>query len=338
MNEIKKYIENLIRGKDLDEDEALRAFQIVMNGGATPVQISALLVALRVKGETIDEITSAAKILRSKAGKFNAPAGALDTCGTGGDNSGSYNVSTAVAFVIAACGIPVAKHGNRAISSKSGSADVLKSLGVNIEAENEVMEKAIKEAGIGFMMAPKFHSAMRHVAPIRQELGVRTIFNLLGPLSNPASTKYQLLGVFSKGLVTVLAQVLDRLEVKRAWVVHGSDGMDELTTTGTSYVAQLDDGEITNFEINPEDAGLERVDPHELKGGSAQHNAMELKDLLRGKGNKAYRDIVLLNAGAGLVVAKKAKDIKEGVELAREAIDSGAANDILLKLVEISNL
>lgn len=337
MSEIKTYIAKTVEGRDLTEDEAVRAFQIIMKGGATPAQISALLVALRMKGEAIDEIVGAAKVMRAKADKFNAPENAIDTCGTGGDGKGSYNISTAVAFVVAGAGVPVAKHGNKAVSSMSGSADVLAHLGVKIDAEKEVMERALCEAGIGFMMAPKFHSAMRHVAPVRQELAIRTIFNVLGPLSNPASTKYQLMGVYSEKLVKPVAKVLQRLGVERAWVVHGSDGMDELTTTGISYVAELKGGKIKSFEITPEKAGLEQADPEDLEGGDAFENAKQLREILLGKGIKAYRDIVLLNAGACLVVAGKAKNIKQGVSLAADAVDSGAANEALLKLVEVSN-
>lgn len=338
MNEISKLIEKIAHRENLTEQESSRAFQIIMMGGATPAQMGAFLIGMRVKGETVAELTGAALTMRAKSGKINAPEDALDTCGTGGDQSGSYNISTAVAFVVAACGVPVAKHGNRAISSRSGSADVLSMLGVNIEAEKDVMERALSKANICFMMAPKFHTAMRHVAPVRKELGVRTIFNILGPLANPASTKYQLLGVFSKDLIEPLAQVLKNLGSERAWVVHGSDGLDELTTTGISYVAELNKGKVRTFEITPEDAGLERVSREDLMGGDANYNAKELKRVLKGEGNKAYTDIVLLNAAASLIVAGKVKNIKNGVKMAREAIDSGKANEALLKLVEVTNI
>lgn len=338
MNTIKQYIDKVVAFEDLTEDEAVRAFQIIMKGGATPVQISALLVGLRMKGESIDEITAAAKVMRAKAEPFKAPEGALDTCGTGGDDSGSYNISTAVAFVVAGCGVPVAKHGNKAVSSASGSADVLQELGVKVDADKEIMERALVEAGICFMMAPKFHTAMRYVAPIRKELGMRTIFNVLGPLSNPAGAKFQLLGVYSKNLVKPVAHVLKKLGVESAWVVHGADGMDELTVTGKSYVAELKKGKVKTFEITPKDAGLKRSKKDDLKGGDMFCNSQALKHVLMNRGEQAYIDIVLLNSAASLVVAGKAKDIKEGVEIARDAIESGRANEALLKLIEVTNL
>lgn len=337
MSEINKYLEKVLHRQNLTFEESQRSFQIIMMGGATPVQVSALLVALRMKGETVDEITGAATVMRAKSGKIAAPENALDTCGTGGDQSGSFNISTAVAFVVAAAGVPVAKHGNRAISSKSGSADVIKELGVNIEAEREVMEQSLSEAGICFMMAPKFHQAMKHVAPIRQELGVRTIFNILGPLSNPADTKYQLLGVYSDKLLEPLAHVLNNLGAKRAWVVHGSDGMDEITTTGITHVAELKDGAVTTFTINPEEYGIKIVEADDLAGGNAMQNARELRLVLRGTGNKAFTDVVALNAAACFVVAGRADNIRQGLGIARGIIESGAANDVLSRLIEISN-
>lgn len=337
MTEIKKYIEKLVDFEDLTEDEAIRAFQIIMKGGATPVQISAFLVGLRMKGESIDEITAAAKVMRAKAEKFKAPKNALDTCGTGGDNSGSFNISTAVAFVVAGCGVPVAKHGNKAISSKSGSADVLTMLGVNIDAEKEIMEKALREANICFMMAAKFHCGMRHVAPIRTELGIRTIFNALGPLSNPADAKFQLLGVYSEKLVEPLARVLKKLGLERAWVVHGSDGMDEITTTGKTFVAELKGGRVRKFEINPEDYGFNIAKIVDLEGGDANANAQYLKGILMNYGNEAYRDIVVLNSAAALLVAGVANNLQQGIEMAEKSLKSGAANEALLSLVAITN-
>lgn len=336
MSEIQKYLQKIALRQDLTQEESSRAFQIVLMGGATPAQIAALLMGLRAKGETIEELAGAAIVLRSRSGKVAAPENALDTCGTGGDSASTLNVSTAVALVVAACGIPVAKHGNRAVSSKSGSADVLKMLGVNVDASQGIVEKSLKEAGICFMMAPRFHTAMKHVAPIRQELGIRTIFNLLGPLCNPASTQYHLLGVYATKWVEPMAKVLRSLGAKRAWVVHGSDGMDELTTTGISHVASLEDGEIRCFEISPEDAGLPFASSTDLMGEAPAYNAQELKDLLRGKLG-AYRDIVLLNAAASLVVCGIGKNLKDGVEIAAKAIDSGNAMQTLQKLVEISN-
>lgn len=337
MSVFQNFIDKVVQFEDLTEDEAIRAFQIIMKGGATNAQIAALLIGLRMKGESIGEITGAAKVMRAKAVKFNAPDGALDTCGTGGDGSGSYNISTAVAFVVAGCGVPVAKHGNKAVSSRSGSADVLMELGVNIEADKSIMERALVEANVGFMMAPRFHNAMRYVAPIRQELGIRTIFNVLGPLSNPAGAKFQLLGVYSKKLVEPLANVLKNLGVEAAWVVHGADGMDELTVTKKSYVAELKNGNVKTFEVKPSDAGLKRYSAEDLEGGDCYVNAQALKHVIAGRGVDAYTDIVLLNSAACLVVAGKAADLKEGVAIAREAIESGKANEALLKLVEVSN-
>jgi anthranilate phosphoribosyltransferase len=337
MNEITRYLDKLAHHQHLTEEEASRTFQIMMLGGATPAQMAAVLVALKMKGETVEEITGAARVMRVKSGKIQAPEGALDTCGTGGDSSGSYNISTAVAFVVAACGVPVAKHGNRSITSRSGSADVLQALGVDIEVEPEIVEKSLHEAGICFMMAPRFHTAMRHIAPVRQELKMRTIFNLLGPLSNPASTQYQLLGVYDNKWVEPLAHVLQALGMKRAWVVHGSDGMDELTTTGISHVAELSEGTVRCFDLHPEEAGIPLATTEDLMGGDARYNAKALRDLLKGE-KGAYRDIVLYNAAACLVIAGKAADIRGGVILAEEAIDSGAAQERLEKLVEVTSL
>lgn len=337
MSDFSDYIKKVSLRQNLSEEEASRAFQIIMMGGATPAQMAGLLIALKMKGETTDELTGAAKVIRSKCGKISAPEDALDTCGTGGDDSGSYNISTAVAFVVAACGVPVAKHGNRAVSSKSGSADVLKLLGVNIEAEPFIMEKALKEANICFLMAPKFHTAMRHVAPIRAELGVRTIFNLLGPLANPAKTEFQLLGVYKDELVEPLAQVLQRLGTKRAWVVHGSDGMDEITTTGISLVASLDNDKIETFTINPEDYGIPLASKESLMGGDASYNAAELRKVISGQGEEAYRNIVILNAAASLVVAGKATELTSAISMATEAIDSGKAKETMEALISISN-
>ena len=337
MTLLKKYIDKLLDYKDLTEDEAVSAFDIIMQDKASQIQVAALLTALRMKGESIVEIAAAAKIMRMKAESFDAPKNAIDTCGTGGDKSGSLNISTAVGFVVAGAGVPVAKHGNRAVSSKSGSADILSILGVNITADKIIMEKAIIDAGICFMMGPKFHTAMRHVAPIREELGIRTIFNILGPLSNPANTKYQLLGVYSKKLVKPVASVLGKLGLEHAWVVHGEDGLDELTTTGKSYVAQYKDGKVNEFEINPEDYGIKKAKIADLKGDDAKYNAKMLKDLLLNNGNSYYRDIVLLNAAAALVIAAATNDLKDGLKLAAYSLDSGNAYKALEKLVKITN-
>lgn len=327
----------LADGKNLPAEMATRAFQIIMNGGATPAQIAAILMGLRIKGETIEEITAGAIALRVKAKKFVGVAGAIDTCGTGGDSRGTYNISTATAFVLAACGVPVVKHGNRSVSSKSGSADVLAELRVKIDAEPEICERALRECGISFLLATKFHPAMRHVAPIRQELGIRTIFNILGPLANPAAPDFQLLGVYSKRLVRPMAEVLKLLGTKAAWVVHGSDGLDELTLTGVSYVAELKNGEINEFEVSPQDAGLERVSLEDLRGQDPEYNAKALIEAISGMEN-AYRNAVVYNAAAGLVIAGKAANLKDGVALAKEAIDSAKAHKVLMKLVDVSRL
>jgi anthranilate phosphoribosyltransferase len=293
-------------------------------------------MGLRVRGETVEEITGAVRAMRAKMTGIEAPPGALDTCGTGGDQSGSWNISTGAALVAAATGVPVAKHGNRAMSSKTGTADVLQALGVNIEADMSLVKKALWEAGICLMLAPRHHSAMRHVGPTRVELGTRTIFNLMGPLSNPAGARRQLIGVFSRDWLETLAEVLGRLGTERAWVVHGSDGMDEITTTGPTHVAELKDGKVRRFEISPEDVGLRRADPADLKGGDSATNARALTELLDGaKG--AYRDVVLFNAAAALMVAGKAADLKAGKALAEAAIDSGKARAVLAKLVAVTN-
>jgi len=327
----------LADGKNLPQDMAVRAFQIIMNGGATPAQMGAFLMGLRLKGETVEEISAGALAMRVKAQRIKAPAGAIDTCGTGGDARGTYNISTAVAFVLAARGVPVVKHGNRSVSSQSGSADVLSVLGVRVDAEIPVLERCLAECGICFLMAPKFHPAMRHVAPVRQELGIRTIFNLLGPLSNPAAPDYQLLGVYSKDWVEPLAHVLKQLGTKAAWVVHGSDGLDELTLSGASTVAELKDGQVRSFEITPEDAGLERAPLEEVKGKTPDVNARALTEALSGLEN-SYRNAVIYNAAAGLLIAGKTPDLKAGVAMAKEVIDSGRAYAVLKKMVDVSNM
>lgn len=323
-------------GQVLSQQEAFQAFDTMMSGDATPAQIGGFLMALRVRGETVDEIIAGAKVMREKALKVEAPANAIDNCGTGGDASGTWNISTGAAFVIAACGVPLAKHGNRALSSKSGTAQALEELGVNINTPPEKITECIEKAGMGFMMAPNHHAAMKHVGPVRVELGTRTMFNLLGPLSNPAGTKRQLIGVFAEEWVEPLAHVLKGLGSERVWVVCGSDGLDEITTTGPTKVAVLEDGEVRTFTIDPEDAGLTLADPKDLKGGDPVLNAAKLRALLQGELGP-YRDIVLLNAAAALVVADRARDLKHGVELGAEAIDSGAAMKVLETLVVVSN-
>jgi anthranilate phosphoribosyltransferase len=336
MTDFKSLIAKVADGNALPSDEAEAAFEAMMSGDATSGQIGAFLMALRVRGETVDEITAGAKIMRAKAVRVPAPANAIDTCGTGGDASGTYNISTAASFAVAACGVPVAKHGNKALSSKSGSAEVLEKLGVKLDIGPDLIRRCIDEAGIGFMFAPAHHSAMKHVGPTRAELGTRTIFNLLGPLSNPAGTKFQVVGVFDDKWVEPLAHVLKNLGSTRVWIMHGSDGLDELTTTGSSRVAELKDGNISTFEVTPEDVGLPRASAADLKGGDPDENTAALRALLDGE-TGPYRDIVALNAAASLVVAGKAPTLKAGVQIAGDAIASGAAKAALDKLVAVSN-
>ncbi len=333
---LKPFLAKVAAGTPLTADEASWAFEIIMSGQATAAQIGGFLMALRVRGETVEEITGAARTLRAKALTVQAPDGAVDCCGTGGDGLGSYNISTAVSFVLAGIGVPVAKHGNRALSSRSGAADVLAALGVNIDADLSLVREAMWQANVGFLMAPRHHGAMRHVGPARVELGTRTIFNLLGPLANPAGTRRQLMGVFARAWVAPLAEVLGRLGAERAWVVHGSDGLDELTTTGPSRVAEWHDGKVREFEVAPEDAGLPRATLDQLRGGDAADNAAALRALLDGVPGP-YRDIVVLNAAAALIVTDRAGDLAEGAAQAAAALDSGRARRALERLVAITN-
>lgn len=335
MDALKPTLAILQSGRPLTSSEACTAFEVILSGEASPAQIGSFVTALRVRGETIDEIAAGVSVMRANAMKVKTPTHVLDTCGTGGDGSGSYNISTAVALVAAACGAYVAKHGTLAQSSKSGSSDVLQALGVELNLSANALAQCINDVGIGFLFAPNHHATMRHVAPIRKELGFRTIFNLLGPLSNPAGANRQLLGVFDKQWVEPLAQVLKKLGSERAWVVHGSDGMDELTTTGPSTVASLRKGEVNVFEVTPEDAGLTRAKPEDLVGGTPSENAAAMTALLDGEAG-AYRDIVLFNAAAALVVCHKAETLKEGVEMAALAIDDGGAKSVLANLVATS--
>jgi len=323
-------------GARLTAEQAETAFDLMMEGSATPSQVGGLLMAMRVRGETVEEIIGATRAMRARMTRVQAPEGAIDTCGTGGDGAQTLNISTAVAFVVAGCGVPVAKHGNRALSSKSGAADVLEALGVNVEAPVDAIDRAFQEANVGFLFAPQHHGAMRHVGPSRRELGTRTIFNLLGPLSNPAGTRLQLLGVFAPQWLTPLAEVLGALGTERAWVVHGGDGLDELTTTTHSSVAELRFGTVTRFEVVPEEAGVARATLDDLKGGDAQHNATALRALLRGRLDP-YRDIVVLNAAAALVIVGKADSLRDGAELARSSIDTGAAEARLEAVVRATN-
>jgi anthranilate phosphoribosyltransferase len=336
VSDLKPLIAAVAGGRSLDEHEAEQAFDILMSGDATPTQIGAFLMALRVRGETVAEITGAVRTMRAKMLKIDAPAGAIDTCGTGGDNSGTLNISTGAAIVTAAAGVPVAKHGNRAASSKTGTADVLGALGVNIDADMALIREALWSANICFLMATRHHNAMRHVGPSRVELGTRTIFNLMGPLSNPAGARLQLLGVFARAWIEPMAQVLASLGTERAWIVHGSDGLDEITTTGPTYVAELKGGKVSLLEVTPEMAGLPRATPADLKGADAATNAAAITGLLAGQPGP-YRDIVLLNSAAALVLAGRATDLKSGVALAASAIDSGKAKAKLAELVAITN-
>ncbi len=333
---LKPFIAKAATGEPLSREEARGAFTVMMNGEASDAQIGGLLMALRVRGETVEEITGAVEVMREKMLPVDAPADAIDIVGTGGDASGSYNISTASAFVAAGAGVPVAKHGNRALSSKSGAADVLAALGINLELTPEQISRCIEQAGVGFMFAPMHHAAMKHVGPARVQLGTRTIFNLLGPLSNPAGVKRQLVGVFSPDWVEPLAHVLAALGCESAWVVHGDGGLDEISPSGPTQVAVLRNGEVHTTQVAPEDAGLSRHAFDDIRGGDAEHNAAALRAVLQGEQN-AYRDAVLLNAGAALVVAGRATDFAEGVELAAESIDSGRALAALEKLVEVSN-
>ena len=336
MNGFKAVLARVADGRPLDRTEAEAAFGQLMAGEATSAQLGGFLMALRVRGETVDEIAGAVAAMRARMTPVAAPADAVDVVGTGGDGSGSVNVSTCAAFVVAGCGVPVAKHGNRALSSKSGSADVLRALGVSVDIDANRISACIAEAGIGFMFAPNHHSAMRHVGPARSELGVRTIFNLLGPLSNPAGVRRQMVGVFARRWVVPIAEALAQLGSERAWVVHGSDGLDEITTSGPTFVASLENGAVTTFEVSPEDAGFAPHPVGALAGGDAESNARAMRQVLEGRPG-AYRDVAVLNAAAALVVAGRATTLGEGAALAVAALDSGAALARLEALVQVSN-
>ena len=335
-DDFKALIAKVATGASLTREEAASAFNRMMSGEATPSQMGGLLMALRVRGETVDEITGAVTTMRAKMLGVKAPPNAIDVVGTGGDASGSFNISTCAAFIVAGAGVPVAKHGNRALSSRSGAADVLGALGVKIDLNSEQVTRCIREAGIGFMFAPAHHPAMKNVGPTRVELGTRTIFNLLGPLSNPASVKRQMVGTFSKHWIEPMAQVLNNLGSECVWVVHGSDGLDEITTAGPTSVAALENGKVRTFEVTPEDAGLPRAKPEALRGGNAAENAKALLDVLKGKAG-AFRDVAVLNAAAALIVAAKARDLKAGAALAAKSIDSGEAEGALDRLIAVSN-
>jgi len=336
MDDLKSIIGKVATGATLSREEAASAFDSMMSGEATPSQMGGLLMALRVRGETVEEITGAVAAMRAKMLRVKAPAEALDVVGTGGDGSGSVNVSTCASFIVAGAGVPVAKHGNRALSSRSGAADVLASLGVRIDLSPEQVGRCVQEAGIGFMFAPAHHPAMKNVNPTRVELATRTIFNLLGPLSNPAGVRRQMIGVFSKHWTEPLAQVLKNLGAECVWVVHGSDGLDEITTSGPTSVTALENGAIRNFQISPEDIGLAKVKPEALRGGDAATNAKAVEEVMDGK-KTPFRDVALLNAAAALVVAGKAKDLTAGFALAARSVDSGEAEGRLDRLIVVSN-
>jgi anthranilate phosphoribosyltransferase len=334
-DEFPSLLKRVVGGETLDADAASRAVAALISGEVSEPRIASFLTALAMREATVDEITGAARAMRTAMHKVWAPEGAVDLCGTGGDGHGTLNVSTAAAFVVAACGVPVAKHGNRNMSSRTGTADVLEALGVKIDIDAATAERCLKEAGVAFLFAQTYHPAMKHVANVRKELGFRTIFNLLGPISNPAGVRRQLIGVFSRTWIEPIARVLAKLGTEKAWIVHGSDGLDEMTTTATTHVAILSSGTVTLRNITPEEAALPRAALSDLKGGEPAENASALKELLDGR-RGAYRDIVLFNAAAALMVSDKTQTLREGVVLAAEAIDTGRAKAALDKLVAVS--
>ncbi|MEK6759162.1 MAG: anthranilate phosphoribosyltransferase [Deltaproteobacteria bacterium] len=334
---IKEAIGRIVKGEDLTEAEMISVMNEVMTGGASQAQTAAFLTALRMKGETVAEITGAARVMREKATKVSAFAeNVVDTCGTGGDDSMTFNISTASAFVASGAGLTVAKHGNRSISSRSGSADVLKALGVNIEAEVERVEECLKDAGIGFLFAPLLHGAMKHAAPVRRDIGIRTVFNILGPLTNPAGAKRQIIGVYDPALTDIMAQVLANLGSIHAFVVRGEDGLDEITLTTETKVTELKDGLIRSYHIKPEDYGFARCAPEALRGGDPDLNADIITGVLSGKKGPA-RDVVILNSAAAIVAGAAAGSIEEGIALAHGSIDSGAAASKLEQIKRITN-
>jgi anthranilate phosphoribosyltransferase len=322
--------------RPLTRAEAEEAFRILFEGEATPSQMGGLLMTLRTRGETVEEYAAAAAVMRSKCRKVRAPAGAMDIVGTGGDGKGTLNISTATAFVVAGAGVPVAKHGNRNLSSKSGAADALTQMGVNVMVGPEVVERALAEAGIGFMMAPMHHPAIAHVMPTRAELGTRTIFNILGPLTNPAGVTRQLTGAFSKAMIRPMAETLKALGSERAWLVHGADGTDEISIAGITHVARLEGGDVTETELHPEEAGLPVHSFDAILGGTPEENGRAFRALLAGAPS-AYRDAVLLNAAAALVIAGRAGSLKEGVDEARESIDSSRAREKVEALARVTS-
>ncbi len=333
---LKATIAKAATGESLTADEIECVLEFMTAGNATPAQMGGLLMALRVRGETVEEIAGAARLLRAKMTKVDAPAGAVDIVGTGGDGHGTYNVSTCSALVAAGAGLKIAKHGNRSVSSLSGASDVLGELGVKLDIPPATITACIEDAGVGFIWAPMHHAALKEWAPIRAELGVRTIFNLLGPICNPAGVKRQVIGVFDRRWLRPIAETLGLLGSERIWVVHGADGLDELTTTGTTHIAELKNGKVTTFDIAPQDAGLDTVTLADLKGGDASVNAKAIRAVLSGESGP-FRDIVLLNTAAALIVGGKAATLTEGVSAAAKSIDSGAAGSALEKLIEVSN-
>ncbi len=332
---IAESIKKVMEREHLSESQMVDTFECIMGGNATAAQIGAFLVALRLKGETDDEIVGAARVMREKATKVTTDLDVIDTCGTGGDGRGTFNISTAVALVAAGAGLRVAKHGNRAASSMCGSADVLEALGVNVDTEPETVGKCIGDAGIGFMFAPRMHAAMKHAIGPRKEIGVRTVFNVLGPLTNPAGAKRQLIGVFSPELTDVFARVLCRLGCERAMVVHGSDGIDEITLSGPTRISELKDGWVKTYFLDPKDYGMKPCGLDALEGGTPERNAEIIREVLNGNDGQ-HRSVVLLNAAAALVVGGVAKNLAEGMEAAASAIDSGAASRVLKKMVSMS--
>jgi anthranilate phosphoribosyltransferase len=334
--DIKQALNKIAQRRDLTGEEMRGVMRTIMAGDATPSQIGAFLMGMRLKGETAGEIAAAVSILREMMVPVEAPDGAVDIVGTGGDGHGTLNISTAAAIVVASLGVPVAKHGNRALSSKSGSSQALEALGVKLDLGPDAIGRTIREAGIGFMFAPLHHPAMKHVGPARTEMGMRTMFNLLGPQSNPASVHRYLLGVFAEEWVEPVALALQANRARKAWVVHGCDGLDELTVTGKSFVAQISGGDLRSFEVRPEDAGLRQYELGEILGGTPEENAVAIHELFAGKPG-AYRDIVLLNAAAALIVADKVETLRDGAEAAARAIDDGKAKDTLARLVAVSN-
>ncbi|MDP8230978.1 MAG: anthranilate phosphoribosyltransferase [Candidatus Gorgyraea atricola] len=334
---IKQAIGKVVDGVNLTREEMVVCMGEIMTGRATSAQIASFITALRLKGETVDEITGASMVMREKAVKINVGGDTvIDTCGTGGSNTGSFNISTAAGFVVSGAGLKVAKHGNRAVSSQCGSADVLKALGVNIDIAPNKVETCIKEVGIGFLFAPLFHGAMKYAIDPRREIGIRTIFNILGPLTNPAGANCQVLGVYRKELTEVMASVLKNLGERHSFVVHGLDGLDEITITGKTQVSELKDGKIKTFCVKPQDFKIKVARLEDIKGGSAEDNARIIKEVLKGVSG-AKQDVVLLNASSALVAGGLAQDFKKGIELTRESIASGRAMEKLEKLIVFTN-